>query len=86
MCEDYRAAASIDLKHDRASRAAGIKVRCPMLALWGANGRIGRWYDPLGIWRQYCTETVIGGPIQSGHYIAEEAPEETLAWFERFFG
>ena len=85
MCEDYRAAASIDLKHDRATRAAGIKVRCPMLALWGAKGKIGKWYDALAIWREYCDNEVIGGPIQSGHYIAEEAPDELLAWFDRFF-
>src|SRR5271165_6852955 len=85
MCEDYRAAASIDLRHDRASRAAGVKVRCPMLAVWGAKGKIGAWYDALAVWREYCAEEVIGGPIQSGHYIAEEAPAEVLDWFVRFF-
>ena len=85
MCEDYRAAASIDLEHDRATRAAGIKVRCPMLALWGTKGKIAAWYDALAIWREYCAATVTGGAIQAGHYIAEEAPEETLAWFGRFF-
>lgn len=85
MCEDYRAAASIDMNHDRATRAAGIKVRCPMLALWGAKGKIAQWYDALGIWREYCSNEVIGGPIQSGHYIAEESPAELLAWFDRFF-
>ena len=45
MCEDYRAAASIDLEHDRASRAAGHKVQCPLLVLWGSKGKIGQWYD-----------------------------------------
>ena len=48
MCEDYRAAATIDLEHDRASRAAGHKVQCPLLVLWGAKGKIGQWYDALG--------------------------------------
>jgi haloacetate dehalogenase len=86
MCEDYRAAITIDLKHDQATRAAGIKVRCPMLALWGAKGKIGTWYDALAIWREYCSAEVIGGPTQSGHYIAEESPAEVLTWFERFFG
>ena len=85
MCEDYRAAAGIDMKHDRATRAAGIKVRCPMLVLWGTKGMIGKWYDALAIWREYCSEDVIGGPVQSGHYIPEEAPAELLAWFDRFF-
>jgi haloacetate dehalogenase len=86
MCEDYRAAATIDLDHDRASRAAGAKVQCPLLVLWGAKGRIGRWYDPLAIWRRYCAAEVTGGPINSGHYLAEEAPAEVLARFGAFFG
>jgi haloacetate dehalogenase len=84
MCEDYRAAASIDLLHDRASRAAGNKIRCPTLVLWGTKGKIGQWYDPLSIWRGYCAGDVTGGPIPSGHYIAEEAPADLLAWFDRF--
>jgi haloacetate dehalogenase len=86
MCEDYRAAATIDLEHDRTSRAAGQKVQCPLLVLWGAKGRIGKWYEPLAIWRQYCAGEVTGGPVAAGHYLAEEAPGEVLAWFDRFFG
>jgi haloacetate dehalogenase len=85
MCEDYRAAATIDLVHDRESRAAGRKVQCPMLVLWGSNGKIGQWYDALALWKAYCSNTVIGGPVKAGHYIAEEAPDETLEWFDRFF-
>ena len=85
MCEDYRAAATIDLEHDRESRAAGNKVRCPMLVLWGAKARVAKWYDAPAIWRQYCTEVVTGGAVDCGHYIAEEAPEATLEWFSRFF-
>ena len=84
MCEDYRAAATIDLVHDRASRAAGERVRCPMLVLWGTRGSIGKWYDPLALWRAYCAAEVVGGPIPSGHYLAEEAPTETLAAFDAF--
>ena len=75
----------LDLVHDRESRAAGIKVTCPMLALWGAKGKIGGWYEPLPIWRSYCAAEVTGGPVQSGHYLAEEAPGEVLAAFEGFF-
>ncbi|MBV9785235.1 MAG: alpha/beta hydrolase [Acidisphaera sp.] len=86
MCEDYRAAATIDLEHDRASRAAGRRVQCPLLALWGAKGKIGGWYDALAIWRAYCDAEVTGGAVGSGHYIPEETPEEVLDWFERFFG
>jgi haloacetate dehalogenase len=84
MCEDYRAAASIDLDHDRASRAAGDKVRCPMLVLWGEKGKIGQWYDPLAIWRQYCVGEVAGHGVPSGHYLAEEAPEAVLAALDPF--
>jgi haloacetate dehalogenase len=85
MCEDYRAAVTIDLEHDRASRSAGVKVPCPMLVLWGANGKIGQWYEPLEIWRRYCAADVMGGAVDSGHYLAEERPAEVLRHFETFF-
>jgi haloacetate dehalogenase len=78
MCEDYRAAATIDLEHDRASRAAGDKVQCPLLVLWGRKAKIEAWYDALEVWRQYCSAGVTGGPVNSGHYLAEEAPGEVL--------
>lgn len=86
MCEDYRAAATVDLEQDRASRADGRKVACPLLVLWGSKGKIGQWYDPLAIWRQYCTGEITGSAVASGHYLAEEAPGEVLAHFRRFFG
>jgi haloacetate dehalogenase len=86
MCEDYRAAATIDLEHDRASRTAGAKIQCPLLVLWGAQGKIGKWYDPIDIWRRYCASEVNGGSVNSGHYLAEEAPAEVLEQFGRFFG
>ncbi|MEM7731622.1 MAG: alpha/beta hydrolase [Pseudomonadota bacterium] len=79
ICEDYRAAKGIDLDHDRASRAAGEKIECPLLALWGAKGIIGKFYDPLAIWRDYASGPVSGGAINAGHYLAEEAPDEVLA-------
>lgn len=84
MCEDYRAAPTIDMEHDRASRDAGEKIRCPLLALWGGKGKIGQWYEPLEIWRQYCAGDVTGGPVASGHYLAEEAPDEVLAHLNKF--
>ncbi len=86
MCEDYRAAASIDLEHDRTSRAEERRVECPMLVLWGSKGRIGGWYDPLAIWRGYCNAEVSGYPVDSGHYLAEEAPAEVLARLGGFLG
>jgi haloacetate dehalogenase len=85
MCEDYRAAAGIDLEHDRSSRAAGVKVQCPMLVLWGAKGKIPKWYDALAIWRQYCLADVKGSAVASGHYLAEEAPETVVAELKAFF-
>jgi haloacetate dehalogenase len=86
MCEDYRAAAGIDLVHDRESRAGGRKVQCPMLVLWGSKGKIGQWYEPLEIWGQYCAAEVTGGAVPTGHYLAEEAPQAVLDQFEKFFG
>ncbi len=85
MCEDYRAAATIDLEHDRASRAAGERVACPLLVLWGAKGKIAQWYDAPEIWRRYAGDAVEGGELDSGHYLAEEAPEAVLNHFVRFF-
>jgi haloacetate dehalogenase len=85
MCEDYRAAASIDLQHDRASRSAGRKVQCPMLVLWGGKGKLGKWYDPVAIWRQYCEASVSGEEIDSGHYLAEEAPAAVIERLRAFF-
>jgi haloacetate dehalogenase len=78
ICEDYRAATSIDLEHDRTSRAAGERIKCPLMVLWGAKGKIARWYDAIAIWRQYCAAELTGGPVNSGHYLAEEAPGEVL--------
>jgi haloacetate dehalogenase len=78
ICEDYRAAATIDLEHDRASRAAGQKIACPLLVLWGARGRIPQWYDPLALWRRYAGGPVQGAGVPSGHYLPEEAPDDVL--------
>ena len=86
MCEDYRAATGIDLVHDRESRAAGRKVQCPMLALWGSKGKIEQWYEPLDVWRQYCAAEVTGCSLPTGHYLAEEAPAAVIEQFEAFFG
>ena len=85
MCEDYRAAASIDLEHDRASRAAGQRIGCPLLVLWGAKAKIEAWYDALAVWRRYASGAVDGGAVPSGHYLAEEAPQEVLARLRAFF-
>lgn len=77
-CEDYRAGASCDPEIDAADRAAGRQISCPMLAVWGALRKHGFVNTPLDTWRPWCPH-VIGGPIVSGHFLAEEAPAETLA-------
>ncbi|QLC72450.1 alpha/beta hydrolase [Pseudomonas sp. LPB0260] len=82
-CEDYRAAASIDLQHDEADRDR--KVSCPLLALWGSKGFVHRTYDVLGVWRDYAKQ-VEGGPIDCGHFLPEEAPEQVAEQLLRFFG
>jgi haloacetate dehalogenase len=84
ICEDYRAAVSIDLAHDRESRAAGVKVQCPLLALWGRKGKIEAWYDALAVWRDHAAGPVSGHAVDSGHYLAEEAPEQVLAALDGF--
>ena len=83
-CEDYRAAASIDLEHDDADVAAGRKVQCPLLALWGKKGVVNRLFDPLHDWGAVAID-VRGKALPSGHYVPEEAPEETLRELQSFF-
>jgi len=84
ICEDYRAAATIDLVHDRESRAAGQKIACPLMVLWGAKGRIGQWYDPLALWRRYAAGPVEGAAVPTGHYLPEEAPDAVLGHLRPF--
>jgi haloacetate dehalogenase len=83
-CEDYRAAASIDLEHDDADVAAGRMVTCPLLVLWGNEGVVNRLFDPLNDWRAVASD-VRGRALPSGHFLAEEAPEETLRELQTFF-
>ncbi|WP_028238798.1 alpha/beta fold hydrolase [Stutzerimonas azotifigens] len=78
ICEDYRASAGIDLEHDQADRDAGRQVECPLLVLWGAEGTVGRCFDPLAEWRAVARD-VRGGALPAGHYLAEEIPEALLA-------
>jgi haloacetate dehalogenase len=77
ICEDYRAAAGIDLEHDRADRAAGRRLRMPLLVLWGEQGVVHRCFAPLKEWKAVADD-VEGGTLPCGHYIAEEAPDALL--------
>ncbi len=82
-CEDYRAAGSIDLEHDRTDRAAGRKLPMPVLALWGAHGVVGRMFDCLADWRAVADD-VRGEALPCGHFIPEEAPQQSLELIARF--
>ena len=77
MCEDYRAAAGIDLIHDREDIAAGKKLVMPTMVLWGEEGVIHQCFKPLQEW-QAIAKDVVGEPVPCGHYISEEAPEILL--------
>jgi haloacetate dehalogenase len=72
-CADYRSAASADLVHDDETFAAGQKVDCPLLVLWGEQSFVGRGYEPLSVWRQYAAD-VRGQALPTGHFLPEEAP------------
>ena len=84
-CEDYRAAASIDLVHDREDRDTGRKIQCPLLVLWGDANPVLRAYDMLDTWRRVSNNTVEAKALPCGHYIPEEVPHEVIAAFESFF-
>jgi haloacetate dehalogenase len=87
MCEDYRAALTCDLELDRASRAAGDKLACDLLVLWGGRGIVQALFDPMALWRAASAEParVQGEALDCGHYLPEEQPEATAAGLLRFF-
>jgi len=80
-CEDYRAGASIDLEHDEADLAR--KIACPLLALWG-SGPATRWSGIVDIWKERADDAT-GFPLDCGHFLAEEKPDETIAALRAFF-
>lgn len=84
-CNDYRAGATRDLGDDEADRAAGTLITCPLLALWGNAGIPSETDGPLERWRRWCPQ-VEGQGIDSGHFVAEENPEATLAALLPFLG
>lgn len=86
ICEEYRAAASIDIEHDRADRHAGRKIACPVLALWSARGPLDSWYreGPLVLWRQWADD-VSGHAVDGGHFFPEAAPQRTAHQLGAFF-
>jgi haloacetate dehalogenase len=84
-CEDYRAGLGIDAELDAADKAAGRRIACPVLVLWGERRPERKADQWLAIWRQWA-DRVEGGPVTSGHFLAEERPDEIAARLECFFG
>ncbi len=83
MCEDYRAAAGIDLTHDRADREIGRHLKMPLLVLWGKQGVIEKCFQPVAEWQRVARD-VRGYALDCGHYIPEEAPESLLKALNEF--
>jgi haloacetate dehalogenase len=87
ICEEYRAAASLDYAADRHDRAAGRQIEAPTLVLWAASGPLDLWYEdvggPLGIWRTWARDAA-GGPLAGGHFFPEQNPKDTLAALHTF--
>lgn len=83
ICEEYRAAATVDHEHDVTNRLDGTRIGCPVLALWDPEGAVGTWYDPLAVWRDWADD-VRGEAVPAGHFMAEEAPGETAELLLRF--
>ncbi len=88
ICEEYRAAATLDRQHDRADRALGRRIACPLLVLWSGQGALATWYadegGPLALWRAWADD-VQGHPLDAGHFFPEELPEQTAAALRQFF-
>jgi haloacetate dehalogenase len=84
-CEDWRAGAGIDLEMDEADESTGRKIKAPVLALWGGKGVIGKLWNVLEVWQQHANAPVEGRALNSGHFLAEEQPEEVLREMLHFF-
>jgi haloacetate dehalogenase len=85
ICEDYRSGAGVDLEMDDEDFKAGRKIDCPLLLLWGATGGVGCNQNSMEIWPRYASDIRAGKALPSGHYVNEEAPDETYAELRAFF-
>lgn len=83
ICEEYRAAVALDYQHDETDRGRR-RIACPLLALWSKDGAVQHWYDALAVWREWADD-VRGRALDCGHFLPEEAPDETYAALHAFF-
>src|SRR3954469_5372768 len=87
MLEDYRAGLGVDRAHDESDRAAGRRVACPMLVVWSRHDDMECLYgDPVEVWRGWADDVRGGRRIESGHHMAEEAPDELAGVLVEFLG
>jgi haloacetate dehalogenase len=88
ICEEYRAAATLDFAQDMADRKANRRIVCPTLALWALGGSLDTWYaetgGPLTIWSDWA-DHVSGHSIEGGHFFPEHNPQETITQLHSFF-
>jgi len=80
ICADFRASLGTDLAHDDQTIAAGQRIDCPVLVLWGTQSTVS---DPLDIWQQYASD-VRTDAVPTGHFLPEEAPELVTAALRKF--
>ena len=83
ICEEYRAGETIDRALDEADLKAGRKITADTLVLWGANGLVERFFDPVACWKKFGDQ-IQGRSLSCGHFIPEEAPEALLAELRSF--
>ncbi|MBI1964641.1 MAG: alpha/beta hydrolase [Betaproteobacteria bacterium] len=85
VCEDYRAAVTLDFEMDRVDFEAGRKVACPAAIYWGEQSHTEKYFDPRTAWPQYCSNLARLRPLPCGHYPAEQAPDEVYEELNAFF-
>jgi len=87
ICEEYRAASTLDRQHDEADRSAGRRIMSPVLVLWSNRGALNDWYKkdggPLALWREWA-DSVDGHSVDAGHFFPEESPDQTAAALASF--
>ena len=83
ICEEYRAAITLDYQQDEADLGQR-RIECPVLALWSKQGMLQQWYNVIDVWRNWADD-VRGKALDCGHFLPEEAPDETFTALHAFF-